>query len=127
MRNCASSPMLMAPAATSRAPTQSTPTIPENTRIITSTVMTARVPMRRRAEWKADSVSPPKRAREGPSWVKACTVWTASRSSEPLPELSAMRSWFSRPSRRSLRPISRIGAITAGTIRSTSPVSLGEV
>ncbi len=59
--------------------------------------------------------------------MKACTVCTASSASEPLPELSAIRSWFSRLSARSRRPSVMIGISTAGTISRTSPVSFGEV
>ena len=44
-----------------------------------------------------------------------------------MPELSAIQSWLARLSRRTFRPSAMIGTITAGTISSTRPVSLGEV
>jgi hypothetical protein len=53
----------MSPLRTRRAPTQSTPTIPANTRKITDAVIMARALMRRRAVAKEFSTAPPNAAR----------------------------------------------------------------
>jgi len=50
MTNCTSSPTVIAPARTSRAPIHSTPTTPAKIRKITAAVISARMRMRRSAE-----------------------------------------------------------------------------
>ena len=51
-----------------------TPTTPEKISVMTITVISARVPIRRLAERKLCSVTSRNSRREGSSWVKACTV-----------------------------------------------------
>ena len=92
MTNCTSSPALIVPSRTSRAPIHSTPTTPEKTRKITMTVITARVRIRVRAESKDFSVIAANSPRVSPSWVKACTVCTAPSASDALPEELAIQS-----------------------------------
>ncbi len=68
-----------------------------------------------------------KAVRVSASAEKACTACTDRSASEALPEEAAIQSWFSRLSRRSLRPSTTIGTMIAGTSRSTRRVSFDEV
>ena len=69
MTNCTSSPAVISPACTSRAPIHNTPITPAKIRKITMAVISARVRMRVRATAKDCSVTSSKRAMLRASWV----------------------------------------------------------
>jgi hypothetical protein len=117
----------MRPEITSWPPIHNRKPTAEKTMKITVVVITARQPVRATAASKARSVASPKRWPARSSWVKACTVRTASSVSPPSDTMSATRAWASRDSRRTLRPKITIGATTAGTTASTSSASSGLV
>ena len=127
MTNWTSSPTVISPARTSRAPIHRTPVTPAKIRKITSAVITARVLIRVRADRNDRSVTSANPARVRVSWVKACTVCAASRLSDAVPDELAIQSWFSRASTRRRRPSRKIGATTTGTSNNSNPVSLAEV
>ena len=91
-----------------------TPVIAPKISAMTTAVITARSVIRLRAVLNVASTFSAKRAISRFSWLNPWTIFIAPSTSDTWAPTSATRSWLSRLTLRSRRPISTMGTITTG-------------
>ncbi len=112
--NWPSSPPVISPASTARAPIHNTTISAANRPLVADIENAARARTRRTAVSKLMRIDSPKRRLSSSSAVNDCTVCAADSVSVASPLASAIVSCDARDRRRTQRPISTIGTSTAG-------------